>query len=180
MTSKEQATSRGRSPRKRRAPSRALPSQPLDPSSPLQVPPMVGAYFSAWMGRVPHPDDTERYERIFPGFLERQVRLLEKEQEIVEAQSQHRQRQEQRRLEADIRSEMLGLIFAFVLAVMLIIAAVILGLQGHDNVAIACIVTGIGVGVVAFIVGRRGAAKERAAKVEALSKLGRDGNRDDS
>lgn len=121
------------------------------------------------MGRFPHPDDAERYEQLHPGFLDRHFRLYEAEQKIVEAQSAHRRSQEQLRLEADIRHEGRGLTFAFILANVLVVAAVLLGVTGHDAVAGACIATGLVSGVGAFIVGRQGTAKERISKLRMLS-----------
>lgn len=171
MTAKRrQVAIRGRSQAKRRAPPRASAPQLADSPSLPQLP-TIQAIMESWMGRFPHPDDAERYEQIHPGFLDRHFRLYETEQKIVEKQSSHRQEQERRRLEADILYEGRGLTFAFVLAVLLIAGGFVLGMTGHEAASIAFIGTGLVSGAGAFIIGQRGATKERLAKLRMLSRV---------
>ena len=74
--------------------------------------------FEAFSGPLPHPDHFAAYQRTLPGAADRILALTEQ-------QTAHRQRQEERNLEADVEARRRGQWFAF------LIAAVSLGMGGY-------------------------------------------------
>ena len=70
-------------------------------------------------GPIPPPSIIEGYERVLPGSADRIITMAEK-------QSEHRQKMEEKMISAESRDSLLGIIFAFLLGVGCIIAAVIM------------------------------------------------------
>ena len=70
-------------------------------------------------GPIPPPSIIEGYERVLPGSADRIITMAEK-------QSEHRQKMEEKMISAESRDSLLGVIFAFLLGVGCIIAAVIM------------------------------------------------------
>jgi uncharacterized membrane protein len=76
-------------------------------------------------GPLPPPATLERYAQIIPGGAERIVGW-------VEAQAAHRQSLETKRLEADIKNELRGQVFAFIITVLSISGGSFLIYSGRD------------------------------------------------
>lgn len=108
-------------------------------------------------GPIPPPSIIEGYERVLPGSADRIITMAEK-------QSEHRQKMEEKMISAESRDSLLGVIFAFLLGVGCIIAAVIMVCVVPQNIgAIAGAflgVTGIGSITSSFIVNTRRQSKK--------------------
>lgn len=89
----------------------------------------------SFSGPIPHPDILRGYEGITAGFAERIVRMAEKEQD-------HRFNCENHQMECDkaiianaANESKRGQNYAFIIAILFLIGAVVLGLLGHDDLA---------------------------------------------
>lgn len=74
---------------------------------------------SEFSGPIPPPSIIEGYERVLPGSADRIIAMAER-------QSLHRQKMEEKMIDAESRDSLLGVIFAFILGIGCIIAAVIM------------------------------------------------------
>ena len=81
---------------------------------------LIGAQF---VGPLPPPEAFQRYEEILLGAAERILKMAEK-------QAEHRQRLEEKIVNAEIRDARLGLIFGFLIGLTTIVGGVICVLQG--------------------------------------------------
>lgn len=103
-------------------------------------------------GPIPPPSIIEGYERVLPGSADRIIAMAEK-------QSEHRQKMESKMISAESRDSLLGVIFAFLLGMGCIIAAVIMVYKAPENggaIAGALLgVTGIGSITSGFIINTR-------------------------
>lgn len=103
-------------------------------------------------GPIPPPSIIEGYERVLPGSADRIIAMAEK-------QSEHRQKMESKMISAESRDSLLGVIFAFLLGMGCIIAAVIMVYKVPENggaIAGALLgVTGIGSITSGFIINTR-------------------------
>lgn len=103
-------------------------------------------------GPIPPPSIIEGYERVLPGSADRIIAMAEK-------QSEHRQKMENKMISAESRDSLLGVIFAFLLGMGCIIAAVIMVYKAPENggaIAGALLgVTGIGSITSGFIINTR-------------------------
>ncbi len=113
---------------------------------------------SEFSGPIPPPSIIEGYERIVPGSADRIITMAEK-------QSEHRQNMESKMVAAESRDGLLGVIFAFLLGIGCIIAAVVMVYlvpQNAGAIAGALLgVTGIGSITSSFITStRRGNGKK--------------------
>ena len=92
-------------------------------------------------GPIPHPDIIRKYEEILPGAAERIISMAEK-------QSNHRQDMEKLMIKAEVRDSFFGVIFAFLLGIGCIIAAIVLAIiiPGNGGAVVASIfgISGIG------------------------------------
>lgn len=73
---------------------------------------------SEFSGPIPPPDIIEKYEHILPGSADRIIAMAEK-------QSIHRQNMERTMVESEARDSLLGIVFAFMLGIGCIIAAIV-------------------------------------------------------
>jgi uncharacterized membrane protein len=122
-----------------------------------QVRHLVGRMFQAcYSGPLPPPDMLRGYNEIVPGSAERLIRSFEKEGE-------HRRSCERTFLGLEGR----GQIFALVIALAGITAAVILGIHGREWAAAAMVGGSLGTVVTAFVLGR-GHAGSRSEEDTAL------------
>lgn len=107
---------------------------------------------SEFSGPIPPPSIIEGYERILPGSADRIIAMAEK-------QSLHRQKMEDIMIKSESRDSFLGVVFAFLLGIGCIIAAVIMVFlvpEGVSTVAGALLgVTGIGSITSSFILSTR-------------------------
>ncbi|MFW5703069.1 MAG: DUF2335 domain-containing protein [Candidatus Dojkabacteria bacterium] len=76
-------------------------------------------------GPIPDPSTLEGYESVVPGSADRILSMAEAEQD-------HRHRQEDTYLRKNIRNETLGMVFAFSLALILILTGCFLLYAGRD------------------------------------------------
>lgn len=79
-------------------------------------------------GPLPRPADFKAYKEVLPNAPERILLMAEKQQ-------QHRIDSEERIIKADIRESIFGQVFAVLLVVLFLAAAVYLGINGHDWLA---------------------------------------------
>lgn len=79
-------------------------------------------------GPLPRPADFKAYKEALPNAPERILLMAEKQQ-------QHRIDSEERIIKADIRESIFGQVFAVLLVVLFLAAAVYLGINGHDWLA---------------------------------------------
>lgn len=77
---------------------------------------MIQGEFS---GPIPPPNIIEGYEKVLPGSADRIISMAER-------QSEHRQKMEQKMINAESRDSLLGVVFAFILGIGCIVAAVIM------------------------------------------------------
>lgn len=81
-------------------------------------------------GPLPRPADFKAYKEVLSNAPERILLMAEKQQ-----QQQHRIDSEERIIKADIRESIFGQVFAVLLVVLFLAAAVYLGINGHDWLA---------------------------------------------
>ena len=82
----------------------------------------------AFSGPIPHPELLQKYENIQGGFADRIIKLAEK-------QLDHRIDSERQVVDGSVSDSKRGQIFAFIVAVLFLVAAVYLGINGHDWLA---------------------------------------------
>lgn len=82
----------------------------------------------SFIGPIPHPDMLRGYEQVKSGFAERIVSMAEQEQK-------HRFECEKKIVNGTVSETKRGQWIAFTIAVLFLIAAVALGLYGHDWLA---------------------------------------------
>lgn len=80
-------------------------------------------------GPLPRPADFKAYKEVLSNAPERILLMAEKQQ-------QHRIDSEERIIKADIRESIFGQVFAVLLVVLFLAAAVYLGINGHDWLAV--------------------------------------------
>ena len=114
-------------------------------------------------GPLPPPTIMEQYEMIVPGAAERILKM-------AEDQSRHRQTIEKRVIYSDTRNSLLGLIFALVLGVVVIVCSIYLVVNGKQIagtiVSGAYLVSLVSV----FIYGSNVRKKERSEQREETKK----------
>lgn len=115
---------------------------------------MVQSEFS---GPIPPPEIIGGYEKIVPGSAERIIAMAER-------QAAHRQEMERRMISAESRDSLLGIICAFLLGGICIVAAIIIVInvpQSAGAISSAVLgVTGIGSIVTAFVKNTRNSSKK--------------------
>lgn len=79
----------------------------------------------SFSGPIPHPEMLQGYENVKQGFAERIVAM-------AEAQQQHRIDCESKMVAGTVSDSSRGQWMAFIVAVLFLVAAVVLGLNGHD------------------------------------------------
>ncbi|MGN0957532.1 MAG: DUF2335 domain-containing protein [Selenomonas bovis] len=96
---------------------------------------------------LPDAEEFAKYDSVCPGAADRILKM-------AESQTEHRQRMENKDIDALNRDSRLGLIFAFIFAMVTLIAAVLLILYDHE--VTGTILSGVGLATVvqAFIKGK--------------------------
>lgn len=112
-------------------------------------------------GPLPSPATLEHYAQIVPGGAERIVRW-------AETQADHRQSLERKRVDADIRHEGRGQIFAFIITILSICGGIFLIYSGRDASGLALILTELVLLAGVFIYGRVSQAAELRRKMRDL------------
>jgi uncharacterized membrane protein len=113
---------------------------------------------------LPPPRMLEQYEHVLPGVADRLVKRME-------AQSEHRHGLENRKIEADIKSEKRGQIFAFILAGLAIVGSFYLIATGKDRQGIYLFITTFASLVTVFIAGKVKQSWELARKRKEMKQL---------
>jgi uncharacterized membrane protein len=144
----------GRASRKRKH----LPTQPSQPQPPSRGT-LVHASFS---GPLPPPEALDRYNQIVPGLAERIVAM-------AESQSQHRQALERKVIDSNIRNERLGQVFAFFIAMTVVVGSLILLWHGRNLEGLTGILGTLVSLAGVFVYGRWSKRKELAEKRQLVS-----------
>lgn len=140
----------------------------LEPSNEEQVKKQVKQVVaevtqSEFSGPIPPPSIIKGYEEVLPGAADRIITM-------AEIQSKHRQDMERKMIHAELRDSLLGILFAFVLGVGCIVAAIIIVICVPENagaIAGALVgVTGIGSIIATFIKSTRGTFGKQDDEVE--------------
>lgn len=137
------------------------PSAPRTPASSPPPHTLSSVRSELFSGPLPPPDVLEKYNRVLPGLAERIVALTEN-------QSRHRQNLEKTVTAARLRSETLGQMFAFILALVALAGSFWLISLGYSTTGLAVILGEIAALVGAFVYGRRSQQKELSDKRQAL------------
>lgn len=100
------------------------PSQPPQPGDRRLVASISRTEVN-WSGPIPPPEVLEKYNAILPGMAERILAMAEK-------QSNHRQDLEKKVIGADVIKSYLGMIFALIIVLAGIVAAVWIAIYGNS------------------------------------------------
>ncbi len=129
---------------------------PIPPGFLEGAPPQLIAAFRAsfWSGPTPQAEELDKYNGVMNGGANRVM-------ELIERQTSHRQDLERKDVQADIGLRKLGLVFAFVLALIATVGGLALIAAGDDAGAFGPILTAVAVlaGVFVWWQKARGAAQ---------------------
>jgi uncharacterized membrane protein len=140
---------------------------PADPQQQLEYRRMMYALeYSS--GPLPPPSTLERYAQIIPGGAERIVGW-------VETQAAHRQSLEAKRLDADIKNESRGQLFAFIITVLSICGGTFLIYSGRDASGLTLMISELAILAGVFIYNNVVQKKELQEKMRELLEGERDG-----
>lgn len=113
---------------------------------------------------LPPPHMLEQYERVLPGVSERLVTQME-------SQTAHRQGLENRTINANIRNEKRGQLYAFILSALAILGAFYLIAAGKDRYGIYIFITTFASLVTIFVVGKVQQSRELARSRREMQRL---------
>ena len=99
-------------------------------------------------GPIPHPNIIKQFEEILPGSADRILKLSENEQK-------HRQNLEKKAVDHQIRIETLGLLFGFILALIIIAGGVYLLINDKSAKGFSLIIGGIAAIITPFIFSKK-------------------------
>jgi uncharacterized membrane protein len=116
---------------------------------------------ASFSGPLPHPALLARYNELIPNGADRVMALAEK-------QSAHREKQEARVIDGNVRSQTRGSWFAFILSLVIVSGALYLLHQGKNIGGLGAILAGIVPLAAVFFYSKREQAKERANKEVAV------------
>lgn len=111
---------------------------------------MESASFS---GPLPPPSHLAEYEKIQKGFAERIIRMAEKEQD-------ERHRNNRMMVDSDIKAKSRGQMFGFILGLLIIALAGVLGCIGHTTLAGVLVSTALVGELIIFVLGKVPSSKE--------------------
>lgn len=121
----------------------------------------------SFSGPLPPPGAFEHYNSVLPGGAERILIIAEKQVSMAEKQTAHRIEIETFAIKTNSINSILGVIFAFILGALGIVAGTYCILQGHESgAALAGVSLASLVG--AFIYGTRSQRKEREGKARSM------------
>ncbi|MGC9292223.1 MAG: DUF2335 domain-containing protein [Acidobacteriaceae bacterium] len=118
----------------------------------------VQAYYS---GLLPHPDHLAKYNEVIPNGAERIMAMAER-------QSAHREELESLVVNGNLANQTRGSIFAFILALVIVLGGIFLMYVGKDVYGFATIIMSIVSLASVFVYSKREQRKERIEKAEAL------------
>lgn len=111
---------------------------------------------SRFAGPLPPADQLQKYEEVMPGAADRIFKM-------AEDQAHHRQEMEATVIKSNSRDSMLGVIFAFILGLVIIGGGIYLAIKGHKYGP--WLTLGGAAGLISvFIYGTRSSKKERVEK----------------
>jgi len=113
---------------------------------------------------LPPPRMLEQYEHVLPGSADRLIKRME-------AQSEHRHGLENRKIDADIKSEKRGQVFAFILAGLAIIGSFYLIATGKDRLGIGTFITTFAGLISVFVVGKINQSRQLARKRAEMNRM---------
>jgi uncharacterized membrane protein len=116
----------------------------------------------SFSGPLPMPNTLERYEQIVPGSAGLIIARAEK-------QSDHRMELEKRALNSEIKRSQWGLAAGFVLCLLILTYAFILGLEGHDWLAGSMVAIDLIALASIFVYGTISRRKERTERAKFLT-----------
>lgn len=114
-----------------------------------------------FQGPLPHPDVLKGYAEVDPSFPDRVIGLTEN-------QSQHRQNLENTVVEANIKNQRRGSIFAFILGLITIVGAFVLLYTGKSVTGMSSLLLAVGSLAGVFVYGKKGEIKEIRKKDDEL------------
>ena len=112
-----------------------------------------------YSGPLPHPDMLSKYEQCLPGSAGQILKMAQNQQN-------HRMDMEQKVITSDIRRSNLGLIFAFILSLVLIGGAIYLISQGFAGSGLTLVFITIASQVGSFIYADRKRTEERKTRMK--------------
>mgnify|MGYP001591579865 CR=1 FL=1 len=108
----------------------------------------------SFSGPLPPPNVLEQYDRIVPGAADRIIKMAEQ-------QSQHRRELERKVIDSDVQNSKLGLIFGFIIGLVLISGGIFLIWKGYNLSGVLLGVVYVGSVVGIFVYGSWERRKER-------------------
>ena len=108
---------------------------------------------TSFTGPVPPPKMLEQYNNVLPNAAERIVAMAER-------QSAHRQKLEEIVIKSSSRNELIGQIFALIIALFVVGGGIYLLVQGKDAAGLAAIITPLAVLTGVFVYGKHLQRKE--------------------
>lgn len=100
-----------------------------------------------YSGPIPHPNHLRQYEEIVPGSGDRLIKM-------TESQVIHRQNNENKIIDCEIKNKNRGQIFGFILALIGLLGGFSLIFYGKDGAGIGTLIGSVAVLVLAFIYGK--------------------------
>ena len=117
----------------------------------------VVATATSWQAPLPPPVALQQYDDVLPGSPERIFQMYEK-------QAEHRMRMESAVVLGDARRSDIGLVFAFILALLIIVLAFYVTIWIHPWVGASIIGTGVAGLAGVFVYGTNSRRRERERK----------------
>ena len=130
---------------------------------------LSGLSLEAFMGPMPHPDDLRKYEQILPGCSERMLAIVEKQWDLTENQTKHRQELEKVVVISGSKRADRAQLFAFILSLAFLVGAVLIAIFAQPIAGATLGVIDIGGLVGVFIYGSQNRKQERIEKMRILA-----------
>lgn len=131
-----------------------LTSQPDDVQEEVAQELLTGGYRSmTYSGPIPHPQLLREFNDVIPDGANRIMIMAEK-------QSEHRRNLEEKIVNANNRDSLLGIIFALVIALVIIGSGTFLLFNDKEVSGMGLLLSGIGTFITVFIVGKRNDDKQ--------------------
>jgi uncharacterized membrane protein len=130
----------------------------------------VATELHLFMGPLPPAEELARYEQIIPGSAERFLSLHERQFELTQSQSVHRQGLERCVIFNDNRRAYLGMVFAALFVAGGLFGSVWLGMHGHEVLGGTITIADTGTIAGLFIYGSQARKVERQQRSDLLLK----------
>ena len=112
----------------------------------------------SYQGPIPHPKLLAEFNQVVPGSAKKII-------EMAESQTQHRINIESKIINSDIDKEKMGMIFSFILGLVIILSGVIIIWLGYKIEGLISLIFGISSLIGVFIYGKNKTAKELEEKI---------------